>query len=395
MLRNVGFWRPWSRCLGVGVLVVLLGLGGCGGRSPNAAVPPPQIAEVAPPPVVQGLSTMLAATTPRVEISTPVSDIVLDRNEVSVQFQVEGMPVFKDETLGLGPHLNILLDNQFYQSVYDLTKPLVFKDIAPGTHTIRAIAAFPWEESFKQPSAQAQTTFHVFAKTPATVPSPTLPLLTYNQPTGRYGAEPILLDYVLQPGMVNRAGKNTVAIAPETATWQIRATVNGESFNVDLLEPIYLTGFKKGQNWVHLELLDSTGEPVDSVFNNTVRLIEYQPGGQDMLSQLMRNEVTLAEVAQIIDPNYSPSIPETVEAASTEHQEAQEGSTTDVLDRADPIVVEDPAPENTAVEIKPLGKAKTPERLGADRAVPEISAIGDEAPPEDSSANNQDTVDNN
>ncbi|NEQ95136.1 MAG: hypothetical protein F6K30_00070 [Cyanothece sp. SIO2G6] len=287
MLEAVRSWQSWTRIFFMGLVVVGLGLAGCGGRSPDIVVPPPKVTEVAPPQVIQTLSAMLTKTAPEVEILAPSSDATLGQEAVSVQFQVAGMPVFQDGVLGLGLHLNVLLDNQFYQSVYDIAEPLLLKDIAPGTHTIRAIATLPWEESFKNPAAQAQTTFHVLAKTPSTAPAADLPVLTYHQPTGDYGAEPILLDYLLRPGIVTTSGTDTMAIAPETANWQVRATVNGESFSFGLLEPIYLTGFESGKNWVQLELLDTAGNPIDSLFNNTVRIIHYHPGGEDTLSQLM------------------------------------------------------------------------------------------------------------
>ncbi|MGK7888236.1 MAG: hypothetical protein AB4042_02815 [Leptolyngbyaceae cyanobacterium] len=338
------------------MVVIVLGLAGCGGRSLDTMVPPPKISEVAPPQVIQALSTILADTTPQVDIVAPLPDVVLNQDEVAVQFQVEGMTIFQDETLGLGPHLDVLLDNQFYQSVYDLTEPLMMTDLSPGTHTLRAIATLPWQESFKTPSAQAQITFHVFAKTPAMTPEADLPVLTYHQPTGDYGAEPILLDYVLQPGIVRRskAESNIVAIAPETATWQVRATVNGESFSFDLLEPIYLKGFEVGKNWVQLELLDEEGNPIDSLFNNTVRLINYQPGGEDTLSQLMRDVVTLDQVAGMIDPDYQDVTPESEAPSPDESLNTQVDEDThepeNDLDQADSPSDEALAPEETETE---------------------------------------------
>lgn len=373
MLKAVRFWQSWTRIFVMGVVVVGLGLTGCGGRSPDMIVPPPKVSEVAPPQVIQTLSAMLAETAPKVEILAPVADAILDQ-EASVQFQVEGMPVFQDAALGLGLHLNVLLDNQFYQSVYDIAEPLLLKDLAPGTHTIRAIATLPWEESFKNPTAQAQTTFHVLAKTPSTAPAPDLPVLTYHQPTGDYGAEPILLDYLLQSGIVTASGSNTTAIAPETTTWQVRATVNGESFSFGLLEPIYLKGFEPGKNWVQLELLDTAGNPIDSLFNNTVRVINYQPGGEDTLSQLMRDEVTIDEMVRMIDPDYLAAIPETTSLDPEEAIEPLEpADSTNLV--PDDVEIEVTQPEHISEPVQDIDTVETDEAGEVDIGTSEESQL--------------------
>jgi hypothetical protein len=74
-------------------------------------------------------------------------------------------------------------------------------------------------------------------------------------------------------------------------------------------------------------------------FNNTVRLITYEPKGKDTLSKLVRGELTAAEARGIVDPNYStgtttpvpitPSIPETQndQVTDTEPQESPTSKT--------------------------------------------------------------------
>jgi hypothetical protein len=95
----------------------------------------------------------------------------------------------------------------------------------------------------------------------------------------------------------------------EILDWKIRATVNGESFAIDQWQPIYLKGFKPGKNWVKLELIDEQGNIVKNAFNNTVRLINYQPLGQDTLSKLVRGELTAAEARGIVDRTYQAPAP--------------------------------------------------------------------------------------
>lgn len=270
-----------------------------GASQPQLAGP---LSEVAPPPVIQQLSQSLEAYQPQVAIISPTADQVLQDTTLSLRFQVQDLPIFKDPDLGLGPHLHVILDNQPYKAVYDLNKPLVFEDLTPGTHTLRVFASRPWHESFKNEGAYAQTKFHIFTKTDDNNPSPTLPLLTYSRPTGTYGAEPIMLDFYLTNAPLHLVAQESSD--DEIADWRIRVTANGQSFVLDRWQPVYLKGFKPGESWVQLEFLDEQGNHVKNVFNNTVRLIKYEPKGKDTLSKLVRGELSAEAARGIVDPNY-------------------------------------------------------------------------------------------
>jgi hypothetical protein len=101
------------------------------------------------------------------------------------------------------------------------------------------------------------------------------------------------------------------------SNWRIRSTINGESFILDRWQPIYLKGFQPGKTWVKLEFLDNQGQPVKNAFNTTIRLINYQPNGQDTLSKIVRGELTADEVRGIVDQNYTVKTPVT-QPSSTE-----------------------------------------------------------------------------
>jgi hypothetical protein len=265
------------------------------------------LAETPPPSAIQDLRKFLENYQPQVTILSPKPNEVLSDNSVSVRFQVRDLPIFKSEKLGLGPHLHVLLDNRTYQAVYDLSKPLVFDQLEPGTHTIRAFASRPWHESFKNEGAYTQVSFHVFTKTGENSPNPDLPLLTYSRPQGTYGAEPIMLDFYLTNAPLHLIAQESSK--DDIVDWRIRCTINGESFILDQWQPIYLKGFKPGKNWVQLEFLDENGNPVNNVFNNTARVITYEPNGQDALSRLVRGELSAAEARSMVDPNYVPEEP--------------------------------------------------------------------------------------
>ncbi len=313
--------KTFSVSLIAGFLV--LSLWSCGDRTPEggdvrAATPTDRgtsaaqlagnISEVSPPAVIQQLRQSLEVYQPQVKILNPQPDEVLQDDTVSVQFQVQDVPIFKNSELDMGPHLHVILDNQPYMAVYDVNQPLVLSDLAPGTHTLRVFASRPWHESFKNEGAYAQTTFHIFTKTDDNNPDLAQPLLTYSRPKGSYGSEPILLDFYLTNAplhLVARENPND-----EIADWRIRCTINGSSFAIDRWEPIYLTGFKPGKNWVQLEFIDEQGNPVKNVFNNTVRVITYEPQGKDTLSKLVRGELSADAARAIVEPSYTTTAPE-------------------------------------------------------------------------------------
>lgn len=199
----------------------------------------------------------------------------------------------------------------------------MLSNLALGTHTIRVIAAYPWNETFKNPTAYAQTTFHIFTPTDSNNPSPNLPLLTYNQPQGVYGAEPIMLDFYLTNAPLHVVAQENPQ--DDIVDWRIRTTVNGESFLLDTWETIYLKGFQKGTNWVKLEYVDENGNVVQNVFNSTVRAVEYDPSKQDTLAQLVTGKIPLEKAKAIVIKDYKPveekqlpaSLPPQVETETT------------------------------------------------------------------------------
>lgn len=365
LARNLWWKTVRAICSVVLVVVLMVGLVACGESTETLPpieeeAPPPtkpvaQLSEVAPPPVIQQLNRRLESYQPQVTILSPTPDQILQDTTVSVKFQVQDLPLFKNPELNMSPHLNVILDNQSHIPVYNVDKPLILEDLSPGTHTLRVFAARPWHESFKNEGAYAQTTFHVFTKTDDNNPVANLPLLTYNHPLGSYGAEPILLDYYLTNAPLHLVAQENPE--DEIVDWQIRVTINGESFTLDRWQSVYLNGFKPGKNWVQLEFLDEQGNPVKNAYNNTARLIRYQPGGNDTLSQLMRNELSIEVARSIIDPNYK------VQAAPTPTPEVIPTPAPEPT--PSPTVEPTPIPSvsPTPVEEKPTVEPEIPEQI--------------------------------
>ncbi|MEB3279458.1 MAG: hypothetical protein VKK42_11125 [Lyngbya sp.] len=366
--RNYGWTTLRKRLISAIAAILVLNLLGCQQPQlpepslPNLSAPQPttEMGEASPPRAIQLLHQPLDIYQPQITILSPQPDEILQDNTITVQLQVQDLPLFRDETLSLGPHLQVLLDNQPLENIYTLDEPLILSDLEAGTHTLRIFAAYPWEESFKNDGAYAQTTFHIFTKTPENNPDPQLPLLTYNQPRGTIGAEPVLLDFYLANAPLHLVAQENPE--DEIVDWRIRVTVNGKSFIIDRWQPIYIKGIKPGKNWVQLEYLDELGEPLINVYNKTARVFTYDPNSQDTLSKLVRGELTLAEARPMVDPGYdfkvvTPQVEETPETESP--AEPTEVETVPSVEQETPEIEETAEP--TEIETVPSVEQETPE----------------------------------
>ncbi|WP_017295575.1 hypothetical protein [Geminocystis herdmanii] len=357
----------------------------------NSEAKPPipnveNIAEVAPPSLISQLNENFAQNQPQVKILSPQNNETLNTNNVSVSLQVKGLDIFKNEELKMGPHLHFFVDDQPYQAIYTTEDSIQLKDLSPGTHTIRVFASRPWHESFKNEGAYAQTTFHVFTPTEDNNPSPDLPLLTYSRPQGVYSAEPIMLDFYLTNAPLHVVANENPD--DDIADWRIRVTINGESFLLDTWQPIYLTGFNKGQNWVKLEFIDDNGNVIKNAFNSTVRVIDFQPKVKDTLAKLVTNKISLTKAKAITFKDYPVTqeeevIPEETEEIIVEDttieeipmeeitpQEVEVKETTTIPEETS--IIENTTPEEvTAIE-------NNPEEVKAEEVIPENFSVIEE-----------------
>lgn len=368
----------WIALLAIAI-AISSGLSGCSDRieaqspapSPSRSQPSVQLSEVAPPATLQRLRQNLDAYQPQVAILSPQADEILNSTTLEVKLQVQDLPIFKDETLGLGPHLEVILDHRIYREIYDLNEGIVFEDLEPGTHTLQVFASRPWDESFKNEGAYAQTTFHLFSATGDNTPDPDRPLLTYNSPQGTYGAEPILLDFYLTNAPLHLVAQED----PNVEDWRIRVTANGRSFIIDTWQALFLEGFKKGQNWIKLELLDETGNVVsNNAFDSSIKLITYDPEQQDTLARLTRDELPYTEALAIVDPDYvTPVTPEPEEVIEPEVPEVEEIPEPETVTEPEvPEVEETPVPETVIEpEVPEIEETPVPETV-TEPEVPEI-----------------------
>jgi hypothetical protein len=345
------------------------------GKTRNIAAANSKLAEVTSPQIIQELKQELVQYSPQVRITEPRTGKTFNQTDVTLKLAVEDLPIFQDDRLHLGNHLNLIVDNEPFQSIYSLDEPIIIKNLAPGTHTVRVFAVSPWGESFKNEGAYAQKTFNVLTQTNANQPNTDLPLLTYNSPTGTYGAEPVLLDFYLNDldQAIDSASSSSSA---NHQPWQVKATINGTSFMIKDWQPYYLTGFEPGKNWVQLELIDETGNSIENAFNNTVRVINYDPQQFNTLSKLVTDQISLEDAQSIVKQNYyiqPVGTPEIIEPSVATEPEPQVKKTTKVIVPLEESKAIEPKVEDNnqkAIELDPSQAIATPEENSEDHNSP-------------------------
>ena len=324
-----------------------------------------KLAEVATPQAIAQLSKESDRYRPQVKIVTPRSEQTFNRTEIEIELKVADLPVFRDDKLNLGNHLHLIVDNEPVREIYDLEQPTIIKDLAPGSHTIRVLAVRPWGESYKTEGAYAQTIFNVLAETNDNRPDPNLPLLTYNLPAKTYGSETFLLDFYLTNAPLHAIAKNN----PNLMDWRVKATVDGDSFILPDWQAVYLTGIEPGENWVQLELVDEAGQDIENVFNNTVRVFNYDPQQQDTLAKLMKDELSASQAKAIVEQNYyiqPVTESETLENIE-ESEESKESQVTESIPETLETTKEIPVVETEKQTTTPIEKSNSDVTSSVDR----------------------------
>ena len=226
--------------------------------------------EVAPPPVVQELRQALADHEPRLRIVSPANDSLLPAGPWTLRLEVEDWPLVDAGPLGLGPHLVAQLDD--LPAIPLTSTQAEMPALSPGSHRLTVYAARPWGEAVKSPGAYRQIRLHRVAANPLAVPAAGSPQLIPVRPTPGPVKEPVLLDWLLLDAPLQRLrGEGTEG-------WRLRVSVNSDSFLVDQQTPLWLSGWRSGENALQLELVDGRGEPLNPPFNSLVSGVTVSSG---------------------------------------------------------------------------------------------------------------------
>lgn len=235
---------------------------------PPAAEGNKPLQEVAPPLAVQQLQEGLAERQPRVRILSPAAEAVLPGGAWTLRLQVADWPLVDAGPLGLGPHLQLRVDDG--EPLLLTSTEVTLPELRPGSHRLTVVAARPWGEAVKSADAMAQIRVHRTAANPLTLPEVGSAQLLPISPEGAVAGEPLLLDWLLIDAPLQH-------LREDDASWRLRVTVNGDSFLVDRQSPLWLRGWRPGRNALQLELLDARGAPLNPPFNSLVREVRLDP----------------------------------------------------------------------------------------------------------------------
>ena len=252
-----------------------------------------------------GKSADTSSKGPTLSITSPRMDQVIEypklkdgetapaKRRVEVLFDLRDYEVGKVDDGKNGQHLHLIVDNEPYQAIYDVSHATAL-DLAEGTHVIRAFpSAGPKDpkgafehESRKNAGAFAWVRFHVGSKgaDPAILAfdPTTAPTLTYSRPKGDYvtgtkNHDNFMLDFYVTGTTLSETGP------------RVRAALDGQALKGKDGKPLgELLEWKRyvlespsvGEHELVIELFDRGGHPIDGPFNRTARKFKVRIEGK-------------------------------------------------------------------------------------------------------------------
>ena len=155
-----------------------------------------------------------------------------------------------------GQHIHLIINNDPYSAHY--TNKFK-KKLDPDNGVILAFLSRSYHESVKNKNAYIFTQYGDLEKIDLDKQ-----YLFYSRPKGTYTGQDtkkLLLDFYLVNTTISKNGN------------KVRATINDEEFLIDEWSPYYIEGLPKGEVKIKLELINSSGELIDSPFNPSIRTV--------------------------------------------------------------------------------------------------------------------------
>ena len=166
-----------------------------------------------------------------------------------------------------GQHVHLILNNNPYHAIYE---PEGFKLALDNGHYVAiSFLSRSYHESVKNPEAYKVMQFTVGDGDTEEVDL-SAPMLFYSRPKGTYtgqDTEEVLFDFYLVNTQIGAGGN------------QVRMTVNGDTtMMIDEWRPFILEGLPMGDNTIKIELVDSSGNLIDSPINSEERTFTLEEG---------------------------------------------------------------------------------------------------------------------
>jgi hypothetical protein len=239
-----------------------------GNSNAQAAAPAPGMpADAVPVPEAPGYYRAGPTGHVSLRFTAPAEGSSLNGDAVAATFAITGYPIYQDPARKKGQHIHVILDNEPYEADYNPSAPFSpdkFKNLAPGTHSLRAFPSREWHESIKEDDAADFdfVVFNVGSATPVVIDKK-LPLLTYSRPKGDYKFKDdprgLMLDFYVTNATLGDNG------------YKVRYTLDGKKTAVlTKWEPVWWKweDIGTGEHTVVLELLDASNQPVPYKFRD-------------------------------------------------------------------------------------------------------------------------------
>ena len=312
------FWlkRCWSALVGV-VLLAVICFGGpvpshAAWRLPKRQGPAPtsiapsarvgsaHLQEVSPPAAVHQFKDAVGEKLPQLEILEPANGSMVGDGSWTLRVKVSDWPLIDGGSLGLGPHLLVILDGEPPRVLTAMQTEMA--PLSPGSHRLTVAASWPWGEVIKSHGAFDQIRLHRAAANPLAVPAlgSTQLLIISPRLNSMKMDQPVLLDWLLLDAPLQN-------LRQDDASWRLRITVNGESFLVDQQTPLWLSGWRSGASSLLWELVDGRGEALNPPFNSIVSEL-YIVDSNEFNSPWLRGRISADDLAVLLGkaPPVSP-----------------------------------------------------------------------------------------
>ena len=196
-----------------------------------------------------------------------LNDLVAHEDGYEFSFDVEGyelgMQTLKNFDYALansakGQHIHFIVNNDPYSAHYEDTFTKKFQE---SSNVILAFLSRSYHESVKNPNS------FVLTQVGEDKIDLNNEFLFYSRPKGTYkgsDTEKLLLDFYLINTEISADGN------------KVRATIQDKEFIIDEWAPYYIEGLAKGEVKIKLELIDFSGNLIDTPFNPSERTVTLE-----------------------------------------------------------------------------------------------------------------------
>ncbi|MGF1677930.1 MAG: hypothetical protein ACFCUX_01920 [Candidatus Methylacidiphilales bacterium] len=270
------------------------------------------VAEEAPEPSVEGAASTVQSSTEtapghngldglpvdadlpiRLSIISPSDRQVLNTETVDIFFSLENY-ILGEKGSG-GNRVHYILDNRDPEPVYDAVKPITFKGLSQGGHSLRLFAVRPDGTMFRNPEAFAMVHFYLGRKDFQNYTDPDRPFLTVNLPTGNQIATDeegrVIFDYMIHH-------------ATEGDGHQVKYKLGSYEGFINQPGPVHWANLAVGKHALQVELLRSSNQPVIGPFNRVEREFTVERVMRAVLLDEFGNEIPPTDVEPTVQENF-------------------------------------------------------------------------------------------